>query len=68
MTAEPDPTKRKALWAWVLEHQASYQPIIYLYTQIQYAAAKPRVRNLRPSLLSPETYHNAMELWLSDGK
>ena len=68
MSVEPDEAKRKELWAQVLEHHATYLPQIYLYTQIDYCAYKPRVRNVKRTILRPQLHHNVYELWLSDGK
>lgn len=63
----PDEADRKPLWNEYLELHAEHLPILYLYAANAYAASKPRVRNLEPSLLRPQTWHNADELWIEDG-
>ena len=68
MDTEVDVEKRKPLWAEFLRIQAEQQPMLYLYAENCYAASKKRVRNMRASLLRPETWWNIEELWLEDGK
>jgi peptide/nickel transport system substrate-binding protein len=68
MSSEIDEGKRRVLWAKFLQMQAEEQPIIYLYASNAYAASKPRVKNLRASVLRPSTNWNVEELWLEDGK
>jgi peptide/nickel transport system substrate-binding protein len=68
MDVEPDPAKRRPLWAEFLRIQAEEQPMIYLYAANTYAASKKRVGNERATLLRPETTWNIEELWLVDGK
>lgn len=68
MSSEIDEGKRRLLWAKFLEKQAEEQPIIYLYASNAYAASKPRVKNMRASVLRPSTNWNVEELWLDDGK
>jgi peptide/nickel transport system substrate-binding protein len=64
MAGLPDAADRKPLWAQYLKHHAEGLPILYLYSQNAYAASKPHVRNLKPSVLRPQTWHNIEELWL----
>lgn len=66
MEGEFDLEKRKAIWSQILEHHATYLPQIYLFSPIQYAASSKRVRNVRPSLLRPETHHNVEQLWIDE--
>ena len=68
MSQELDEGKRRAHWAKFLEMQAEEQPIIYLYASNAYAASKPRVKNMRASVLRPSTNWNIEELWLDDAK
>ena len=66
MAAEPDTEKRRPMWARYLKHHAAGLPMLYLYTQNDYAATKPRVKNLKPTVLRPQTWHNVEELWLDE--
>ncbi len=68
MDSEPDPAKRRPMWAEFLRIQAEEQPMIYLYSANTYAASKNRVKNERATLLRPSTTWNIEELWLEDGK
>ncbi len=67
MDGQPDPVKRKVLFADLMKHQSGAQPIIYLYSANEYAAVTCRVKNVKASLLRPQTWHNIDELWLDDG-
>ncbi len=64
MAGLPDAADRKPLWAQYLAHFAGGLPMLYLFSQNAYAASVPRVRNLQPSVLRPQTWHNIEELWL----
>ena len=64
MDREPDAKKRYELWKLYVAHETSSQPIVYLFSSNAYAATKKRVRNLRPSVLRPQTWWNVDELWL----
>ena len=66
MASLPNADDRVPLWAEYLKHHAEGLPILYLYSQNAYAASKPRVRNLKPSVLRPQTWHNIEELWLAE--
>jgi peptide/nickel transport system substrate-binding protein len=68
MSQEIDEAKRKALWSQIEELQAQYQGFIWLYAQNGYAASKNRVKNMKASILHPETWWNFWELWLEDAK
>lgn len=66
MDATPDEEARRAIWADYLRLHAEWMPMLYLYAPNEYAATKPRVKNLRPSLLRPQTWYNLSELWVDD--
>ena len=66
MDTSPDRERRRELWKGFLEHEAQELPIIYLYSPNSYSASKTRVQNVRASVLRPEAWHNAHELWLED--
>ncbi len=66
MDTSPDIERRRELWKGFLEHEAQELPIIYLYSPNSYSASKTRVQNVRASVLRPEVWHNAHELWLED--
>ncbi len=63
-TAEPE---RIRLWGEFLMHQAQGLPMLYLVSPNAYAATKPRVQNVRPSVLRPMTTYSIEELWVDDG-
>ena len=64
MDLEPDREKRYEIWKRYVAHETAAQPIVYLFSSNAYAATKARVRNVRPSVLRPQTWWNADELWL----
>ena len=64
MAGLPDAADRVPIWAKYLKHHAEGLPILYLFTQNAYAASKPDVMNVAPSILPPNTWHNIEDLWL----
>ncbi len=64
MDANPDEAARVPLWREYQKLHDEYMPIAYLYSQNAYAASRNRVHNLRPSVLRPQTWYNAEELWV----
>ncbi len=67
MAGQPLDEKRAPIWKKYLDHHAAGLPILYLYSANAYAASKPTLRNLKPSLLRPNTWHNVEEIWI-DGR
>ena len=43
-------------------------PILYLYAENAYAASYGKLRNVKPSVLRPQTWHNVVELWVDETK
>ena len=64
MDQEPDEAERKAIYEQYILHESAEQPIIYLFSANAYSAAQKRVRNVRPTMLRPQAWHNVEELWL----
>ena len=68
MSQQVDEAKRKPMWREFEEMHAQYAGYIWLYAQNGYAASKNRVKNMKASILHPETWWNYEELWVDDGK
>ena len=65
--SEVDPNKRKASFERVQEIAAQQAPVIYLINKHTLVAASPRVKNLKPAILSPHMVWNIEELYIAEG-
>jgi len=68
LSQQVDESKRRPLWHDIEEAHAKFQGFIWLYAQNGYAASKKRVKNMKASILHPETWWNFEEMWVEDEK
>ncbi len=65
--SEVDPNKRKASFDRVQEIAAQQAPIIYLINKHTLVATSPKLKNLKPAILSPHMVWNIEELYFAEG-
>ncbi len=65
--SEVDPNKRKASFDRVQEIAAQQTPIIYLINKHTLVATSPKLKNLKPAILSPHMVWNIEELYFAEG-